>query len=193
MKLQNLSPSLTVGIIGTVIGMAIGILSGAQPFLLCLAVFSVVFIIVFFSYFEQTILGLLILRSSVDIFSEQQVPAAFGITLDVLTIIYVSVMLLTGQRVKTDKFWWFFACWIGLQSMWLLLMIFGNLGLDSSYVTVSIREFVRLFSWLMVYLLVMQLKGKITPYRFINLLMLSLIIPTSVALLQTFLPDGMPE
>ena len=99
-------------------------------------------------------------------------------------------MLLTGQRIITDKFWWFFAGWIGLQSMWLFLMFFGRLGLDSSYFPASIREFIRLFSWLMVYLLVMQLKGKISSYWFINILMLSLIIPTSVALLQTFLPDG---
>ena len=184
--LNNYYLYLSVGIIGSIVG----ILVGVKPFLLCFTVAAIVIIICFFSYFEQVVLGLLILRSSLDIFSAQQVPAAFAIAIDVLTILYVIFKLITGQRVQTDKFWWFFAGWIGLQSLWLFLMLFGRLGLDSSYFLPSIREFTRLFSWLIVYLLVMQLKGKINPSWFINILMLSLVIPTSVAFLQVILPQG---
>ena len=62
--------SLTVGIIGAGVGLVAGILAGLQPILLCLAVTAIVLIICFFTYFEQMVLGLLVLRSSLDIFSD---------------------------------------------------------------------------------------------------------------------------
>ena len=182
--------TLIVGIISAGFGLILGILAGLQPLLLSLAVFTVIFVICFFTYFEQSVLGLLILRSSLDIFSAQQIPAAFAIGLDALTIMYVLLMLLTGQRIQTDKFWWFFAGWVGLQGFWIVLMLLGGLGLDASHLAVSIREFVRLFSWLVVYLLVMQLRGKISPQRFINILMISLIAPLIIAFIQVILPEG---
>ncbi len=182
--------SLIVGIIGAGFGLIIGILAGLQPLLLCLAVFTIVLVICFFTYFEQTVLGLLILRSSLDIFSAQQIPSVFAVGLDALTIIYVVLMLLTGQWVQIDKFWWFFASWVGLQGLWLVLMFLGGLGLDASYLPVSIREWVRLFSWLMVYLLIMQLKGRVAPNKIIDILLLSLVIPLSVGLLQSVLPSS---
>ena len=183
--------SLIVGGIGGVVGLILGALAGVLPILLGLAIFASVFIICFFTYFEQTVLGLLILRSSLDIFSAQQIPAIFALGFDALTVLYVVFMLLIGREIKTDKFWWFFAGWVGLQGLWLILMFFGELGLDSSYLPRSIREFVRIFSWLMGYLLVMQLKDKISPNRFINILMFSLVAPLFIAFLQLVLPNGM--
>ena len=182
--------SLSVGLIGASIGLFLGIVAGFQPLLLCLAVSTLVLVVCFFTYFEQTVLGLLILRSSLDIFSDWQIPAVFAIGLDALTLLYVILMLLLGRKIITDKFFWFFAAWVTIQGLWVILLPLGGLGLDASYLLVSIREWVRLFSWLMVYLLVMQLRDKIRPERFITLLMLSLIAPLTVALMQVILPPG---
>ncbi|NES22063.1 MAG: O-antigen ligase family protein, partial [Symploca sp. SIO3E6] len=56
----------------------------------------------------------------------------------------------------------------------------------------SIREWIRLFSWVMVYLLVMQLKGRIPPQQVVYILFWSLVLPIVVALLQMFLPSVLP-
>ncbi|MCX7595970.1 MAG: O-antigen ligase family protein, partial [Fischerella sp.] len=106
---------------------------------------------------------------------------------------YVTVMLLTGQRVRTDRFWWFFAGWVALQGLWVVLIPLGGLGrLDALYSSVAlsaaIREWVRLFSWVMVYLLVMQLKDRVAPEKVINALFFSLVIPLTVALIQILIP-----
>ena len=117
---------LSVG--GVLVGLVAGFLAGAQPLYLGLAIGSVIAVVCFFAYFKQTILALLILRSSLDTFSAQQIPAAFAIGLDALALLYVTIMLLTGQTLRTDKFWWFFAGWVMLQSLWLVLMLLGGLG-----------------------------------------------------------------
>ncbi len=180
-----------ISVAGVVVGTAAGVLAGAQPLYLGLILGAVIVFVYFFADFERAVLGLLILRSSLDIFSEQEVPAVFAIGLDALTILYVVLRLLTGQRVKTDKFWWFFAGWVGLQGLWVILLPLGGLGFDGSYLPVSIREWVRIFSWLMVYLLVIQLKDRMPPTRVINALFLSLVLPLIAALLQVILPPSL--
>ncbi|MEM8828627.1 MAG: O-antigen ligase family protein [Cyanobacteria bacterium P01_G01_bin.19] len=182
--------SLSVGLIGGSIGLFLGIAAGFQPLLLCLAILALTLFACFFTYFEQTVIGLLILRSSLDIFSDWQVPAAFAIGLDALTILYVILMLLLGRQIITDKFFWFFATWVAIQGLWVIFIPLGGLGLNASYLLVGIREWVRLFSWLMVYLLVMQLKDKVKPERFVGLLMLSLIAPMAISLIQVIVPSG---
>jgi O-antigen ligase len=179
------------GFFASCTGLVLGILAGVKPLLLCLTIAAIVLVICFFTYFKETVIGLLILRSSLDLFSAQQIPAAFAVGLDALTILYIILMLLIGRRVITDVFFWFFAVWVVIQGLWVILLAVGALGLDSSYLLVSIREWVRLFSWLMVYLLVMQLKGIVSPRQFINFLMLSLIAPLTVAAVQVLLPPGM--
>ena len=181
--------SIKVGIVGACVGLILGILAGVQPLLLCLAISAVIVVICFFTYFEQTVLALLILRSSLDIFSAQQIPAVFAVGLDGLTILYVVLMLLLGRKVITDKFFWFFAAWVSLQGFWVILIPLG--GLNPFYLSQSIPEWVRLFSWLMVYLLIMQLKDKVHPFKIINALFLSLIAPLTAALLQTILPPSL--
>lgn len=191
MKIRSFSVSRTswsVGIIGSSIGLISGVLSGLQPRLLCLAIAAIFIVICFFTYFEQTVLGFLILRSSLDIFSAQQIPAVFAIGLDALTLLYVGLMLLLGRRVITDRFFWFFAAWVALQGLWVILLPLGGLGFDASYLSISIREWMRLFSWLMVYLLVMQLKERIHPEKLISWLFLGLVVPLVIASLQLLLP-----
>ncbi|MEB3360488.1 MAG: O-antigen ligase family protein [Synechococcales bacterium] len=146
------------------------------------------FCLFFFLKPEQAVMSLLILRSGIDIFSAQQVPALFAIGLDGLAIAYIALMLATRQRVHTDRFFWFFAVWMALQSLWVVLLPLGGLGLGAGHTVTSLREWIRLFSWLMVYLIVLQMRGKIHPQTVVNTLFLSLVLPLSVAMLQVCLP-----
>lgn len=192
---QSLSPgsrlALFVGLLGVGIGVFAGFLVGANPQLLGMTLVIVVIMIWFFAKFEQAVISLLILRSSLDIFFAQQIPAAFAIGLNALTLLYVTTQLLTGKAVKVDKFWWFFAGWVGLQGVSVILLSLGGLGLDRSYFLEVIREWMRLFSWLMAYLLIMQLKERMHPNKIINALYLSLVAPLTAALMQLILPSGL--
>lgn len=195
---QRSSPSshlgLLIGLAGVVVGLVIGFLIGStKPIYLGLALGAIPFLFYFFTQFEQVVLGLLVLRTSLDPFSGQQIPAMFALGLDVLTILYVTVMLLRRQTVQTDRFWWFFAGWMLFQGLWVVLLSLGGLGLGAGYLSDSIREWIRLFSWLMVYLLVMQLKDRVPPAKVISVLFLALVAPVVVGLMQMFLPSVLPS
>jgi O-antigen ligase len=181
--------ALWLGLVAA-IGTAIGFLVGVRPLLLAGAFVAVVIVTVFFRYFEYTVLGLLILRMSLDLFSRQGVPALFAIGLDGLILLYVTYKLLTGQRVQTDRFWWFFTGWLALQGLWVVLLPLGGLGLDAAQIPTSFREWVRIASWGMVYLLVTQLRGKLHPEKIASALFLSLVVPLTVALLQVLIPPS---
>lgn len=183
---------LVVGLAGVGVGLVAGFLAGAKPLYLYLVLLAVPVTVFFFARFEQTVLGLLILRTSLDPFSAQQIPAAFAVGLDALTLLYVTVMLLVGRSVRTDSFWWFLVGWVMLQGLWVILLPIGGLGLDGSFLPEAIREWVRLFTWVMVYLLVMQLKDRLSPEKVISSLFLALVIPIAVALIQIFLPSLLP-
>lgn len=184
--------SLLVGVVGVVVGIGAGFVVGIQPLLPVALLVAVAAVVFFFSSFEQAVLGLLILRSSLDVFSSLQLPSVFAIGVDALALLYVTVMLLTGQKVRTDGFWWFFAAWVLLQGLWVILLPLGALGLDSSVLPDSIREWVRLFSWLMVYLLVTQLKDQIPPKQIVYALFWALLLPITVAVLQMLVPSILP-
>jgi O-antigen ligase len=64
--------------------------------------------------------------------------------------------------------------------------------LDASHIQNSLREWVRISSWLMVYLLVLQLKDKVHPEVMISRLFLALIVPSTIALMQIFAPSLLP-
>ncbi|MEP0885302.1 O-antigen ligase family protein [Trichocoleus sp. ST-U3] len=185
--------SLWVGVAGVGVGIVAGLLAGIQPLLLGLAFVAVGAVVYFFASFEQAALGLLLMRSSLDMFSAQQLPAAFALGVDALTLLYVTVLLLTSQTVRTDGFWWFFFGWVVLQGLWVILLPLGALGLDASLLSDSIREWVRLFSLLMVYLLVMQLKDRVPPEKVIHMLFFSLVLPITMGLMQAFLPSLIPS
>jgi O-antigen ligase len=182
---------ILVGLTGIAIGIVTGFLIGVNPFLISLPIFAVAIIVWFFGKFEQAVIGLLVVRSALDTFSAQQIPAAFAVGLSGLALLYIAVSLLTNQAIKVDKFWCFFAGWVALQGMWVVLLPLGGLGLDGTYLIEGVREWTRLFSWLMVYLLVMQLKGKLKPQTLITVLFLSLVIPLTVSLMQMFLPASL--
>ena len=108
-------------------------------------------------------MALLIFRSSLDAFSEQGLPAVFAVGLDALVIAYVLTLYLTHQKIQIDRFWWLFAFWVVTQGLWPVLTAVGGLPLDSSFFSESLRDWVRLFSWLMVYLGVNQLQDRFSP------------------------------
>lgn len=184
--------ALGVGVVGVGFGLLSGFLVGTQPIFLFLPIVAIAAVVFFFARFEQAVLGLLILRSSLDVFSSLQLPAAFALGVDALTLLYVFVKLLTGHRIRTDGFWWFFAAWLLFQSLWVILLPLGALGLDGSVLAESIREWIRLFSWVIVYLLVTQLKDKIPPKQIVYTLFWALLLPMTVAVLQMFLPSVLP-
>ncbi len=142
----------------------------------------------FFAFSQQTIIFLLILRSGLDAFSAQSLPAAFALGLDALVITYVLVAILTHQKIQVDRAWCLFAGWIAIQSLWPVLTAIGGLPLGSAFLTESIREWVRVFSWLMVYLIINQLKDKLHPEQVINRLFWALAIPLTAAALQLAVP-----
>jgi O-Antigen ligase len=181
--------AIWIGLLAVVLGTAVGLLSGANPLVLGLALGVVVAVVSFFARFEQVVLGLLVFRSAIDCFILLQLPAAFAIGLDALTILYVVVMLLTKQTIHTDKFLYFFVGWLLVQGLWVMLLPLGGLGFGGSYLSDSIREWIRLLSWVMVYFLILQLKNRLPPEQVITTLFWSLLIPLTVALIQMVAPS----
>lgn len=183
-----LNPVLWVLLSIVLVGLLLGFIAGASPTLLVASALAPFIVAYFFADFERAVIGLLIVRSALDAFSEQQIPAVYAVGLNALTLLYIIVQLLKGRSVKTDWFWWFFAGWVLLQSMWLALSALGGLGFDYLPLQPGIREWVRLFSWLMAYLLTLQLKGRVPPSKFIDSLFLCLAIPLIAAFIQMILP-----
>ena len=186
--------SLWIGGGAIFLGLVVGGIAVAEPRLLTLGIGAVACLAVLIYSFisiEQVVFGLLILRSAIDFYPG--VPAIAGIGLTLLTLAYGVVQLLTGNVIQTDRFWWFFAGWVLIQGLWVILIPLGGLGFSEDiYFSVAVREWIRLLSWLMIYLLFMQLKGRIPPEKAINLLIWSLAIPLIVALMQLVIPDLLP-
>lgn len=174
------------GIVG--IGAGVGFFTGAEPIYFGLLVIAAVTFGLFFASFEYSAIALLVLRSSLSNFTELQLASIYAIAFDILTLSYIIFRLVARRKVQVDSFWWLFAAWVALQSLWLLLMPLGGLGFDASYLSEGIREWIRRFTFLMVYLLVMQLKDRLHPHKVISLLFLSLIVPIITGLMQ--LPSG---
>lgn len=177
-----------IGLFGILLGLLLGLLVGMKPLYVGLILFVPAFVTFFFKNFELSVLGLLILRSALDPFSEQGLTSVFAIGLSALTLLYTVNQLLRKQIVHVDFFWCFFAAWVVLQGLWVLLLPLGGLGAGSERLPEAAREWVRVFSWLMAYLLTLQLKGRVRPEKFVSCLFLALVIPISVAFLQLIVP-----
>jgi O-antigen ligase len=178
--------------LGAILGIGLGIGAGVNPLYLSLGLAGVGVLFFLFRTFEQVVLALLVLRVAIDCFVSLQLPAVFGVGISTLTLIYITVQLLGKRLVQVDRFWWLLAGWWLVQGTWVALLVFGGLGFDGNFLLESVREWVRLFSWVTGYLLVMQLKGRIAPQRIITILSFSLIAPLTVAALQMVIPNGLP-
>ena len=181
-----------VGIIGTLMGIAIGLMTGANPLYAGLMLLVPAATVFFFKNVEFSILALLILRSALDPFSDRGIPGAFAIAFSALTLIYITVQLLCKRPVQMDAFGWFFIGWILIQGIWVVLLPLNGLGLGSEQIPAAlpaaVREWVRISSWLMAYLLVFQMKGRLRPEQVASGLLLALVIPVSTAFLQMVVP-----
>ncbi|MEL7510667.1 MAG: O-antigen ligase family protein, partial [Cyanobacteria bacterium J06554_3] len=146
---------------------------------------------VFIRHFEQAVLGILLMRSVLDMYSAQQIPALFAIGVDGLVFLYLGRQWILRRQVHTDPFWWFLFGWVMVQSTWVLLLAANGLGGTPDMAFEAMREWTRFFSLAMVYLLVMQLRDRISPARLATFLLLAAAIPLALALLQA-LPIDLP-
>ena len=161
-----------------------------EPMILGLIIFSAVGVYCLLNYFTTTILSLVVFRSSLDIFSSQGIPALFAIGMIAIMILYAACKILLGESLQLDRFWLFLIAWVAVTSIWVVLLPIGGLGLGGAYFSEALREWVRLFSFAIAYLMVLQLKGRVHPVQFINALFLSLIVPLLMATVQIILPES---
>ncbi len=179
--------SLAFGLLSALVGFA----AGLAPALSIVMAVGVVGAIAGLLAFEYSIFGLLILRSGIDAFSRQQIPAVFAVGLDAIAIGYFVILLLQKKDIRINQFGLFFAGFCLVQSLWVVLVGLGGLGGVGS-VSDSIREWVRLFSWCMLYWLIMQFRDRIEPQKLVQLLFWSLCIPLVVAVVQMIIPTSLP-
>lgn len=151
---------------------------------------SILFVIIavllsfFLKEIEISILFLLVLRSSLDFFTQLKIPAAYGIGIELLAVFYMVFCFISNESIQTDSFWWVLFGWTIAQGVWLLLMPLDALGFDATYLAESVREWLRILIWPTAYFLVMQLKGKVSPHKILSVLLLALPIPILLALFQ---------
>lgn len=190
---KNAIALLLLSGLGVLVGIIAGISISAEPLLTAAWIFLVVALfgaLYVATNFEFALLALLVIRSALDAF--YPLPSLFAIGLEALTIAYVSWQFLQRRPIKTDRFWWFFFGWVVFQGLWVVLAFLGGLGLGSSVFFTGVREWLRMMTWVVVYLLVMQLK-RFSPDRAITLLFFSLVIPLMVAALQLVVPGALPS
>lgn len=172
-------------------GLALSLLLSAQPLQAAVLVIAAGGLFVFLRNFEQAVLGILLMRSVLDMYSNQGVPAAFGVGVILLTSVYLGRQLIFRQRVHTDPFWWFLLAWVLLQSIWVVVLAADGLGGTQFMAYAAAREWIRFLSLAMIYLLAMQLRDRISPDRLASFLLLSAAIPLGLAILQA-LPIELP-
>lgn len=177
---------------GISIGILYGFLAGTVPIYLLALLVGGLLAALFFVKFDVAVIGLLVIRSSLDAFSDLQVPSALGLATIIFSICYVIIALLTQRPIRTDKFWWFFLAWMFLQAVWIILLPLDALGFDTSLLMESIYEWLRLFTWVIVYFLVMQLSERIPAEKILNLLFFSLCFPLFIATMQLFARSLLP-
>ncbi len=179
-------PAVFLGMVCIPIGIVCGLLALVNPLYFAAAFVAIAVTVCFFTHFEKTVIFMLAIRSSLDVLPG--LPAAFAIGLDVLVLAHITVLFLTKQKIYIDKFWLIFVVWVLAQGLWPVLTAVGGLGLGSEYLGESIREWIRIFSWVLIYLAVNQCRGRIQPEQMITGLFWALPIPLFVATLQLLLP-----
>ena len=136
------------------------------------------------SFWTQVMLGILLMRSALDLYSGKGVPAAFAIAVDLFVLGFIARQFILRRPVHTDRFWWLLMSWVALQGIWVALLPVGGLGGTAFMSYDAMREWVRFFSLGMVYLLTMQLRDRIPPDRLVSILLFSLVVPLFLAALQ---------
>lgn len=150
--------------------------------------------------FEACVITLLVLRSSLDPFTEMGLTGALAILIDVVTVLYVLGNLIRSRPVHWDWLMVLLAAFVAVQALWPVMMYFGWLGTEFSQSvagnptmgSLAVREWIRILSYVMIYALVMQLRGRVAPERMLGLLMFSLVVPILVAYIQLIAPGALP-
>jgi O-antigen ligase len=166
----------------------IGIAAATKPLLLTVGIVVAVGIALLYNKFEFSILSLLIIRSSLDPFSKFQLASLLALVIDAITIFYVVGCLLLHKKIKSD--WWmiFLLFWTLLTAFWPLATFLGWLPKESEALSLGIREWIRVASYGAIYSLVMQLRDRIPGQKVLSYLLLSLVVPISVAFGQLYFP-----
>jgi O-antigen ligase len=172
---------------------AVGIAAATKPLLLAVGIVGAIGISLLYKKFEFSVLGLLIVRSSLDPFSDLQLASILALVIDGITVCYITGCLLLHRRIRTD--WWmiFLLCWILLTALWPLATALGWLPTESESLGIGIREWFRVASYGAIYSLVMQLRDRIPGQKLLSYLLLSLVVPVSVAFGQLFFPSYLPK
>lgn len=176
--------SISFGLLSLSVALGIAILGEVTLKATILLVIAAVLLSFFLKEFEFSLLFLLVLRSSLDFFSQAKIPAAYGVGIELLAIFYMVFCFIRNQSIQTDSFWWLLLGWTISQGLWLLLMPLEALGSDVTYLAESVREWLRILIWPTTYFLVLQLKGKASPQKILSVLLLALPIPILLALFQ---------
>ncbi len=181
-----------IALLGVISGVFVGCLSGAMPLVIGALFGGSLFITTFFLKFETVVICLLSVRVAIDCFSTLQLPTVFALGVNALTVLYLLVQAFRKHPIQTDWFFWALFTWWLIQGMWLVLMPLHGLGFGMEFFGESLREWIRLMSWVLIYILIMQLKGKIHPLDLIYSFFWSLIAPITVAVLQIVVPNILP-
>ena len=165
-----------------------GIAAATKPNMLTIGIVAAFGIALLFKKFEFSILSLLIIRSSLDPFGKYQLASLLALVIDAITICYVTGCLLLHKRIKSD--WWmiFLLVWTLLTALWPLATFLGWLPKESDALSLGMREWVRVASYGAIYTLVMQLRDRIPGQKMVSYLLLSLVVPISVAFGQLYFP-----
>lgn len=132
---------------------------------------------------------LLVVRSSLDIFTDVgfyigplnfNIPSSVSIFIDVMGLLYLGMIYIRGEISLLDNIAKVYLIWL-LSLIFWIFWAYHNLGEEG---LIGVREWFRLFSLLVIYLLSLQLVS-IKGYEYlINCMMLSLVIPLSVGYYQ---------
>lgn len=186
-KIQGVLTLLLVPF-GSLLCAGLGFKISEDPTYLALIIFAAAIVFLLLRHFDTAILLMLTARSSISIFSDYGVASLYAIGLNFIAIAYVALKIFRKQRVQLDWFIIFYVAWVALQSLWVILLPLKALGMGPGHFSTAFKEWVRIASFPLLYLLIMQLRDRVHPERLINFLFMSLIVPLSVAGLQVFLP-----
>jgi O-antigen ligase len=151
--------------------------------------------LLFLVKFEIIFPLLLIARSSLDIFTDVgfyigplsfNVPSSVSIFIDIMGLLYLGMIYIRDEIRLFDNIAKAFLVWLSSLLFWVFLA-YINLGEEG---LVGIRDWGRLFSLFVIYLLSVQL-SRLKGYRYVlNWILFSLIMPLSIGYYQIFFqPD----
>lgn len=190
----NLPSLIVISSFGALAGIFAGISIGFQPLLVVFWVLlggGILSLIYITTNFEFSLLGLLVVRSSLDSF--HPLPSLFAVGFLSLAATYIIWLFLRQKSIQIDPLCCFFCGWTIFQGLWVILLPLGGLGESSTSLLDGFSEWLRVIVWALVYLAFLQFKDRIQPERAISILFLSMIVPLLVAFVQILAPNILPE